>query len=296
MLLHSKHAGFLGDGPIYMESPLHQRGVIDIDATVEKNRYIIPGLRLLPMTQWIWHRGLLLRDQKGKSSQSSARRYYTFGSELLFILDILRKSNLSTKSFHFPPGTISFRFLGDSNLPMTAYYKIIDEATTFILACYHLSGMMALTEARVDAWKTKMWKSVLEPPKPWSLPTASSAFREHALWAHYQLAVWRDTLHQSPPSLTATDHGWSEVEGHANITPTIVPSALHWLKWNCWISFSVDLTATCHVPAIGVDAWPMASSAPCSACVEEAMAAATICDPFKATTKLFLNLIPLNLL
>ena len=27
----------LGDGPIYLESPLHQRDVIDIDATVEKN-------------------------------------------------------------------------------------------------------------------------------------------------------------------------------------------------------------------------------------------------------------------
>ena len=40
LLLHFKH----GDGPIYMESPLHQRGVIDIDATVEKNRSIMPGL------------------------------------------------------------------------------------------------------------------------------------------------------------------------------------------------------------------------------------------------------------
>ena len=29
---------------IIMESPLHQRGVIDIDATAEKNRSIIPGL------------------------------------------------------------------------------------------------------------------------------------------------------------------------------------------------------------------------------------------------------------
>ena len=44
LLVHFKHAGSLGDGPIYMESPLHQRGVIDIDATVEKNRSIIPGL------------------------------------------------------------------------------------------------------------------------------------------------------------------------------------------------------------------------------------------------------------
>ena len=44
LLVHFKHASSLGDGPIYMESPLQQRGVIDIDATVEKNRSIIPGL------------------------------------------------------------------------------------------------------------------------------------------------------------------------------------------------------------------------------------------------------------
>ena len=44
LLLHFKHAGLFGDRYIYMESPLHQRGVIDIDATVEKNWSIIPGL------------------------------------------------------------------------------------------------------------------------------------------------------------------------------------------------------------------------------------------------------------
>ena len=139
LLLHFKHASLLGDGHIYMESPHHQRGVIDIDVTVEKNRSIIPGLlashALSGCDTVVSRYGI----SKGKVL-SPARRYYTFGSELLFILDILRKSDLSTKSFHFPPGTISFRFLGDSNLPMTAYHNIIDDATAFILACYHLSG------------------------------------------------------------------------------------------------------------------------------------------------------------
>ena len=159
----------------------------------------------------------------GSARESSARRYYTFGSELLFILYIPRKSYFPTKSYNFPPGTISFRFLGDSNRPMNAYHKIRDEATAFILACYHPSGRMALTEARVDAWKTKMRKIALEPPYLCSLLTTSPAFCENAMRDHYQLAVWRDALCQSPPSLTATDHGWSGVEGHANITPTIVP-------------------------------------------------------------------------
>ena len=55
LLLHFKHAGLLGVVPIYMESPLHQRGVIDNDATVEKNRSIIPGLLATQSscTQWM---------------------------------------------------------------------------------------------------------------------------------------------------------------------------------------------------------------------------------------------------
>ena len=32
--LQFKHGSLLGDGSIYMESPLHQCGVIDIDATL----------------------------------------------------------------------------------------------------------------------------------------------------------------------------------------------------------------------------------------------------------------------
>lgn len=44
LLVHFKHAGSLGNEPIYMESPLRQRGVTDIDATVQHNMAVIPGL------------------------------------------------------------------------------------------------------------------------------------------------------------------------------------------------------------------------------------------------------------
>ena len=55
LLLHFKHAGLLVNGLIYMESPLHQRGVIDIDATVEKNRSIKTSLLAAQSlcTQWL---------------------------------------------------------------------------------------------------------------------------------------------------------------------------------------------------------------------------------------------------
>ena len=43
LLLPFNHAGLLGDGSIYMESPLHQCGVIDIDATVDRT---VPSYRV----------------------------------------------------------------------------------------------------------------------------------------------------------------------------------------------------------------------------------------------------------
>lgn len=44
LLVYFKYAGSLGNSPIYMESPIRQRGVIDIDATVNANPLIIPNL------------------------------------------------------------------------------------------------------------------------------------------------------------------------------------------------------------------------------------------------------------
>ena len=44
LLLHFKHNGSLGNGPVYMESPLRQRGVIDIDATLQKNTNAVTNL------------------------------------------------------------------------------------------------------------------------------------------------------------------------------------------------------------------------------------------------------------
>lgn len=44
LLVHFKHTGGLGSGPVYMESPQHQRRVIDIDLTVQNHMSIIPKL------------------------------------------------------------------------------------------------------------------------------------------------------------------------------------------------------------------------------------------------------------
>ena len=44
LLLHFKHAGSLGNSPIYMESPLRHRSSIYINLTVQNQLPMIPGL------------------------------------------------------------------------------------------------------------------------------------------------------------------------------------------------------------------------------------------------------------
>ena len=43
LLVHFRHASLIGN-PVFIQSPKKERTVIDIDATVEKNFSIIPGL------------------------------------------------------------------------------------------------------------------------------------------------------------------------------------------------------------------------------------------------------------
>ncbi|MES9881940.1 MAG: hypothetical protein ABW185_13765 [Sedimenticola sp.] len=113
--------------------------------------------------------------------------------------------------------------MGDPTLPMTSYDMVTEEAARFVIACYNLTGKTTMTEARIAAWKIKMRKSSLEPPKLCSLPPTSAAFHQNALRAHYQVAVWRNALEPNPPSLDPTDHGWSRQEGTTKLVPTIVP-------------------------------------------------------------------------
>lgn len=130
---------------------------------------------------------------------------------------------LSTYYLLYSTGAVSFKLMGDATLPMASYNRMLEEAVQFILACYNLTSKHTLTDARVEAWKAKMRRSTLEPPKLCSLPPTSAAFCQNALRAHYQLVVWRNALEPNPPSLDPTDHGWSHLEGSTKLMPTIIP-------------------------------------------------------------------------
>ena len=121
-------------------------------------------------------------------------------------------------------GFLSCHMIGDIQLPVASYQKMIEQATQFVLACYQISDKKTMTEARVHAWKSKMRKNTLEVPKLCSLPPTSEAFGQNVLRAYHQTELWLNSLKSDPPSINPTDHGWTRIDGSTMLIPTIVPN------------------------------------------------------------------------
>lgn len=110
---------------------------------------------------------------------------------------------------------MSFGFLGDSTLPLSAYDKMINEAMHLILVCYR-SHCQNLTQVRQE-----MWKCLTESRKLCSLPPTSETLTENTKRAHLQLAIWHHALDPDP-----INHGWTHVV-HSSLNPTVVPQSIH---------------------------------------------------------------------
>ena len=173
-----------------MDSPSRGRHAIDINATSQKNLSIIPGL-------------LAAHALTGCDTVAS---YYGIGKGKA--LKVLKM------------GKLSLQLLGDTCIPMDHYGKMVEEAARFLLACYNLSEATDLTAARKLAWRTKIARSISEPPKLYSLPPTSEAFHQNALRAHLQVAIWKNALDPNPPRLQPEQHGWSRVG--TMLSPTVV--------------------------------------------------------------------------
>ena len=60
-------------------------------------------------------------------------------------------------------GIVKFHVFGDTSSPMEQYHKMVDEAKTFISACYNMSGCKSLNEARVKVWRNRIKRKFLSP-------------------------------------------------------------------------------------------------------------------------------------
>ena len=119
-------------------------------------------------------------------------------------------------------GNVSFAFLRNCTLPLSANDKMVKEAMDFILAYYTIMRIcQTLTQIRQEVWKAKMAKSIAEPPKLYSLPPTSKAFHENAKRGHLQLAIWLHVLEPEP----RPNEPWQNACNRPNLLhyPTSIP-------------------------------------------------------------------------
>ena len=122
--------------------------MIDINATVEKNRTIIPSLLAA----------------HGLTDCDTVATYFGIGKAVVF--KVLRNNR-------YPMGDNN-RLLSERN----------SQATLFILACYGQTKCQTMTKAQQKKWASKVGRSVASAPKHSSLPATNEAFNENVARAH----------------------------------------------------------------------------------------------------------------
>ena len=161
--------------PMKLQSTQIGRAFIDVTATVQKLRDLIP--ELLPA--------------HALSGCDTVPMCHGIGKTKMLEAVKADKCNLS--------------LLGDVNANMQ---DITKQATAFMCRCYHVTNATTMTEARIKVWTTRTGRKVASNiPKLCSLPPTSEVFEENVKRAHLQCAIWRRAL-QEPPNLDPTDYGW----------------------------------------------------------------------------------------
>ena len=189
------HFCCLGDIPastsVLMASPIRGRAVIDINATVDLHRDIIPDLLAA----------------HGLTGCDTVATYFGIGKAAAL--------RVLTSGVH------RLTYVGDTSRIMS---EDTAHATPFILACYGQTKCTSLTGARQKMWANKVGQSVAGAPKLASLPPTNEAFNENVARAHLQVAVWRKALQPDPPAIDPTAFGWSREEGSKTLILTTLPS------------------------------------------------------------------------
>ena len=158
--------------PMVMDSPINERTVIDIQATVEKIRAVIPSL-------------LACHTLSGCDTVAAC-----FGVGKGKMLKVLRKR-------------VSVDMIGNIQADWS---KVMEQATKFTAECYGQPKATSMSEARVSVWTAQIGKPGLtRVPKLASLPPTTIAFAENVKRAHLQTFIWKNALQLDPQSLEPTD-------------------------------------------------------------------------------------------
>ena len=150
---------------VLMESPIKGRMVVDTGQTVVKHSEIVEGI-------------LLAHTLSGCDTVAS---YFGIGKAT--VLKTLRSG-------------YSLNLLGATGHSMKS---VIQQATSFISACYGQTNCSATSETRLKVWLSKTGKRS-STPKLCTLSPTTEAFKENVKRAQHQALVWQSLKAQNPPS------------------------------------------------------------------------------------------------
>ena len=159
--------------PMFMESPIHGRQTIDIRATAKEHDKILPNLLAA----------------HGLSGCDTVAPCYGIGK--MKILKTLKQGNHSLSC------------LGDSN---ANWPDVVEQATSFKLACYGVPKLDSMTQARANLWKTRVGRGSSTMPKLCPLPPTDPVFMENLKKAHFQICIWKHALDLNVPDLNPVQY------------------------------------------------------------------------------------------
>ena len=161
--------------PMVMESPIKERTVIGIRATVEKHQGIIPAI---------------LTGHALSGCDTVAACFGVGKGKMLKALN----SGVSVDMI--------------SNI-QADWSDVMKQATKFTASCYGQPKATSMSEARVSVWTAQIGKpGMTRVPKLASLPPTSEAFSENVKRAHLRTFVWKNALQLHPQKLDPTYCGW----------------------------------------------------------------------------------------
>ena len=187
LLLHYHHTENLKN-VVLMESPIKGRTVVDIGKTVQKHSEIVEGI--LPV--------------HALSGCDTVASYFGIGKAT--VLKTLRSGH-------------SFNLLG---APGHSMEYVIQQATSFISACYGQTNCSTISETRLKVWLSKTGKGS-STPKLCTLPPTTEAFKGNVKRAYHQVLVWQSLEAQNPPELDSTEYGWVNDDQNKSLQPVTLP-------------------------------------------------------------------------
>ena len=212
---------------LFMESPIKNRFLIDIDKTVENHDDIVADL--LPA--------------HAISGCDTVACYFGIGKGA--VVKVLKTG------FHF-------NFLGNSKSRME---DVFTEASNFILSCYGIKNASSMSEARIKSWASKAGKGLTSSPKLESLPPTKEAFFENVKRGHLQACVWSTADESQPPDMPPEKFGFTKDLQCRTLTPILLPDGvpvapdfvLNLVKCNCQALTSACATKRCRCKASGMN-------------------------------------------